>query len=102
MATDISGEFSSELFFKGNSVSSYRAAPDWRAYASSTRRLFCRKDDGTYVGLENFVGYAVEFRRTPKPAGRSQNLYPKCSKQMDLCQMPSLGRALRPSRSEIA
>ena len=54
------------------------------------------------MGLENFVGYAVEFRRTPKPAGRSQNLYFKCIKQMDLCQMLSLGRALRPSRSEIA
>jgi hypothetical protein len=27
-----------------------------------------------YMDLEKFVGYAVEFRRTPKPAGRSQNL----------------------------
>jgi hypothetical protein len=66
------------------------------------RGLQLPQSGSVYMDLENFVGCAVEFRRTPKPAGRSQNLYFKCIKQMDLCQMPSLGRALRPSRSEIA
>jgi len=97
-ATDISGEFSSVLFFKGNSVSSYRASPDRWAYASSTPRMICGKDGGAQMGLENFVGYAVEFRWTPKPAGRSQNLYINTSKQRELCQSKhGLELAYRPT-----
>ena len=94
VATDISGEFSSVLFFKGNSVSSYRASPDRWAYASSTPRMICGKDGGAQMGLENFVGYAVEFRWTPKPAGRSQNLYPKHIKSQGLSQVRGIQLAL--------
>jgi hypothetical protein len=50
------------------------------------RGLQLPQSGSVYMDLENFVGYAVEFRWTPKPAGRSQNLYTNDSKQRGLCQ----------------
>jgi hypothetical protein len=48
--------------------------------------MICGKDGGAKMGLENFVGYTVEFRWTPKPAGRSKHLFDKTIKQHGLSQ----------------